>query len=82
MFSVLRDVTDGTMGGAAQSLKAAGFNDSVVDLGTALNIALAAGDGFPESIVNGSTALSPAQNSSCVVELWALVCETARGFKR
>jgi len=78
MFSVLKDVTDGAAVGAAQRLHAEGFHDSMVDLGTALNIALAAGEGFSESIVEGSTALSPAQNASWVEDLWMRVKETAR----
>jgi Fe-S-cluster containining protein len=78
IFSMLRDVTDGTTVGAAQALQRAGLNDSLVDLGSALNIALAAGDEFSEAIVNGSALLSAAENSSLVTELWAQVCEVAR----
>ena len=78
IFSILKDVTDGTTVGAAQSLRAAGFNDSMVDLGTALNIALAAGGGFAEAVIHGGAALLPAENSSWVADLWARVCETAR----
>ena len=77
-FSVLKDVTDGATVGAAQCLRPAGFNDSLVDLGTALNIALAAGDGFSETIIDGGAALLPAENSSWVADLWTRVCETAR----
>jgi Fe-S-cluster containining protein len=78
IFSVIKDVTDGATVGAAQELKAAGFNDSLVDLGSALNVALAAGDSFSESIIEGGRALGPAENSSWVANLWARVCETAR----
>ena len=78
MFSVLKDVTDGTTVGAAQRLKEEGLNGSLVDLGTALNIALAASDGFSEAIIDGGTALLPAENSSWVGDLWARVSETAR----
>jgi Fe-S-cluster containining protein len=78
IFSLLKDVTDGTTVGAAQSLMAAGFNDSMIDLGTALNIALAAGDGFAEAVIDGGAGLLPAENSSWVADLWARVCETAR----
>jgi hypothetical protein len=78
IFSVLKDVTDGATVGAAQQLQAAGFNDSLVDLGSALNIALAAGDGFSEDIISGGTALLPAENASWVLELWTRVRETAR----
>jgi Fe-S-cluster containining protein len=77
-FAVLKDVTDGVTVGAAQCLKPAGFNDSLVDLGTALNIALAAGDGFSEAVIEGSAALLPAENSSWVADLWTRVCEIAR----
>ena len=78
IFSLLKDVTDGTTVGTAQGLKAAGFNDSLVDLGSALNIALAFGDGFLEAVIDGSEVLFPAANSSMVSDLWAHVCETAR----
>jgi Fe-S-cluster containining protein len=78
IFSVLKDVTDGATVGMAQGLKAAGFNDSLVDLGSALNIALAAGDGFSEAIIDGGEALSPAEHSSMINELWDQVCEAAR----
>jgi Fe-S-cluster containining protein len=78
IFSLLKDVTDGTTVGIAQGLKTAGFNDSLVDLGSALNIALTAGDDFSQAIIDGDAALSPAENSSMVFELWDQVCETAR----
>jgi Fe-S-cluster containining protein len=78
IFSLLKDITDGTTVGAAQALKAAGFADSLVDLGTALNIALEAGEGFAEAAIDGGADLSPAENSSMVTELWTQVCETAR----
>jgi uncharacterized protein len=78
IFSVLKDVTDGATVGVAERLRAAGFNDSLVDLGSALNIALDAGDGFPAAVIDGSTALLPAENSTWVANLWSRVCETAR----
>jgi len=78
IFSMLKDVTDGATVGLAQGLKAAGFNDSLVDLGSALNIALAAGDGFSEAMIDGGEALSPAENSSMIIELWDRVNEAAR----
>lgn len=78
IFSVLKDVTDGATVGAAQALRKAGFNDALVDLGTSLDIALDAGDGFPETIVDGDPALKPAENTSWVVNLWARVRKTAR----
>jgi Fe-S-cluster containining protein len=78
IFSVIKDVTDGATVGVAQQLKAAGFNDSLVDLGSALNVALAADDGFSAAIIEGGQALVPAENSSWVANLWARVRETAR----
>lgn len=78
IFAVLKDVTDGTTVGAAQSLKTAGVNDSLVDLGLAMNIALAAGGGFSEAVVGGSADLVPAENRSWVSDLWTRVSETAR----
>ena len=78
IFAMLKDVTDGATVGAAQSLKAAGFNDSLVDLGTALQLALARGEPFAEAIIEDSAVLAPAENSSWVTELWNEVQETAR----
>ena len=78
IFSILKDATDGATVGAAQALQTVGFNESLVDLGTALNIALEAGDEFSQAMIDGAAALSPAENSSMVAELWAHVCETAR----
>jgi len=81
-FAILKDVTDGATVGAAQRLKAAGFNDSMVDLGTALNIALAGGDGFAEAIVQGSADLTAAENPSWAAELWGAVRKTAQSVGR
>jgi len=78
MFAMLKDVTDGATVGAAQRLHAEGFPDSMIDLGSALNIALSGGDGFSDAVVEGSTALLPAENSTWVANLWARVRETAR----
>lgn len=78
IFAMLKDVTDGATVGAAQSLKAAGFNDSLVDLGTALQLALVGGEAFSQAVVENQAALAPAENSSWVTELWNEVQETAR----
>src|SRR6266850_23389 len=42
IFSLIKDVTDATTVGAATALRDVGFNDALVDLGTALHIALEA----------------------------------------
>ena len=78
IFSVLKDVTDGAMVGAAQGLKAAGFNDALVDLGTGLNIALSANDRFTAAVVAGDTLLATAENASWADDMWARVCDIAR----
>jgi Fe-S-cluster containining protein len=78
MFSVIKDVTDGATVGAATRLREIGFNDSLVDLGTALDIALEAGGGFAEAVAGGADDLLAAQNSSWVDELWTRVRDTAR----
>jgi Fe-S-cluster containining protein len=78
VFALLKDVTDGATVGAGHSLGASTFNDSVVDLGTALNIALSREQDFADSIVRGETDLSPAESRSYISDLWAQVCETAR----
>jgi Fe-S-cluster containining protein len=78
IFSVIKDVTDATTVGAATALGELGFNDALVDLGTALHIALEAGGGSSDAIAGGSEVLLAAQNSSWVGELWTRVRETAR----
>jgi Fe-S-cluster containining protein len=77
-FAIVKDVTDGATVGASQSLKARGVNDSLVDLGTALSMALANGAGFCDSVIDGSADLAQAENSTWVATLWDLVSETAR----
>ncbi len=76
--SVLKDVTDASTVGMAHGLRTAGLSDVLIDLGTALHIALTAGDAFPATIGDGSGALAPAENAMWVGELWNRVCETAR----
>lgn len=78
IFSVIKDVTDGTTVGAATGLRELGSNDALVDLGTALHIALEAGGERSDAIAGGAEALLAAQNSSWVGELWTRVRETAR----
>jgi Fe-S-cluster containining protein len=82
IFSVLKDVTDGATVGTAQCLGAAGVNGPRVDLGSALNIALTAGEEFADEVLQGSAVLAPAQNSTWVEELWARVQETAALVER
>ena len=77
IFSVIKDVTDGTTVGAAARLRDVGFNDSLVDLGTALNIALEGSERFSEAVAGGVAVLLEAQNSLWVQELWTRVRETA-----
>ena len=77
IFAVLKDVTDGATVGVAQSLEAAGLKDALVDLGTALNIALT-GVGLPTTAIENGEGLRPAENSSWVREMWTRVRHTAR----
>ena len=78
IFSVIKDVTDGTTVGAATALGHVGVNDSLVDLGTALNIALETGGAFSPAVADGAPALRAAENTSWVDELWARVRQTAK----
>lgn len=78
LFALIKDVTDGATVGTATTLRAAGFNDSLVDLGTALSIALENPAGFSEAVVGGADALRAAANSTWVDALWTQVRETAR----
>jgi hypothetical protein len=64
--------------GAAQQLHAAGINDAMVDLGTALALILEADDQFVESVVEGRANFAPGENSAWTVELWADVRRIAQ----
>jgi Fe-S-cluster containining protein len=78
IFAVLKDVTDGATVGVAHGLRTLGANSALIDLGSALNLALSAGEGFSAAVVAGSGVLTPAENTTFVENLWAGVCETAR----
>jgi Fe-S-cluster containining protein len=78
IFSVIKDVTDGATVGASQCLQNAGANDALLDLGTAIGIALRSGDEFIAGVLRGSKALAEAENSTWVSELWTRVRELAR----
>jgi Fe-S-cluster containining protein len=73
MFALLKDVTDGTTVGVARRLKRSGCTGSVVDLGTALHLALEAGDDVAASVVEGGRALETAEDPAWADELWARV---------
>ena len=77
MFAVLKDVTDGATVGMAQQLRDAGFTDTMVDLGTALHMALEAGGSADDAIVRGEQDLSRAERQAWVSDLWTLVSEMA-----
>jgi Fe-S-cluster containining protein len=83
IFAMLKDVTDGATVGAAEALKAAGVNDSLIDLGTALQLALSSGEAFSQTILEDPSLLAPAENSTWVSELLNEVQQIARqvGFK-
>jgi Fe-S-cluster containining protein len=77
IFALIKDVTDGTTVGSATRLRAMAFDDSLVDLGTAIAIAMESGDGFAEAIADGGDALAPARNPTWVDDLWNQVRQTA-----
>jgi uncharacterized protein len=77
MFAILRDVTDGATVGVAQQLKHAGLGQAVLDLGTALSIALERPDAA-ESAVRGGRPFEPAEDDSWVGDLWSRLREVAR----
>jgi Fe-S-cluster containining protein len=78
LFALIKDVTDGATVGAATTLGEVGFNDALVDLGTALSIALESPAGFCEAVAGGADALRAAENAAWVDALWNQVRETAR----
>jgi hypothetical protein len=78
IFAPIKDVTDGATVGIEQQLKSRGLNDSMVDLGRALNIALSAGGDFQGPIAEGDPILAAAENKVWVADLLAQVRATAR----
>ena len=78
LFALIKDVTDGATVGTATALRAIGFNDALVDLGTALHIGLEHGAGFADAVANGADALRLAENPTWVDALWHQVRDTAR----
>jgi Fe-S-cluster containining protein len=77
IFSLLKDATDATTVGAAARLREVGCNDSLVDLGTALAIALQTDEGFADAVARGEPVLLAAQNASWVGDLWSRVRQAA-----
>ena len=77
-FAPLKDVTDGATVGMAQQFRDVGFSDAMVDLGTALHLALEADGNAAEAIVRGEQDLTSAERRLWVSDLWALVSEMAR----
>jgi Fe-S-cluster containining protein len=80
VFALIKDVSDGATVGAATALRQAGSTASLVDLGTALDIAFERGERFAESVAAGGDELEGAQNRTWVDDLWAQVRETARSI--
>jgi Fe-S-cluster containining protein len=79
IFAVLKDVTDGATVGVSQGLQRRGESGALIDLGTALHLALsAADDGFSAAVTGDGRLLAAAENSRLVESLWAAVRETAR----
>jgi Fe-S-cluster containining protein len=78
IFSVIKDVTDGATVGVSQCLQNAGGNDALLDLGTAIGIALHSADEVIADVLTGGRALAEAADSTWVSELWSRVRELAR----
>jgi Fe-S-cluster containining protein len=76
MFAILKDVTDGATVGVAQQLKRAGLGQAVLDLGTALSIALERPDAA-ESAVRGGRPFELAEDDSWADDLWSRLREVA-----
>jgi uncharacterized protein len=76
-FAILKDVTDGATVGVAQQLKHAGLGQAVLDLGTALSIALERPNAA-ESVVRGGRPFEPAEDDAWVDALWSRLREVAR----
>jgi uncharacterized protein len=77
MFAILKDVTDGATVGVAQQLQDAGIGDALVDLGTALHLALEHGGDIGDALVVGDRLLGPAEDSTWVTNLWSRLREVA-----
>jgi hypothetical protein len=77
-FAPVKDVTDGATVGMAQRLREAACGDAMVDLGTAVHMALNSDAHWAEAVVGGELDLSAAERPSWAADLWALVSDTAR----
>jgi hypothetical protein len=79
IFSVHKDVTDGVSVGVSHSLRDAGLNDAMVDLGSALDIALNASDDVREAALRpGDPVFAQVEHPTWAEELWSRVSATAR----
>ena len=79
IFAIVKDVADGAAVGTCHALAEAGVRGrAVVDLGTALHVALSAGEDFLMSIAAGhADGLARAEDASWAPELWRRVRDTA-----
>ena len=57
LFPLVKDAADGTLTGEVEALKDAGSNAGLVDLGSALNVALSYGPGFEGAVIAGEPLL-------------------------
>jgi Fe-S-cluster containining protein len=78
IFAVLKDVTDGASVGMTQGTAGAGCSDALVDLGTALAIALNGDGNTVAAALQPGGVFAPAENRSWGAELWNAVCQVAR----
>jgi hypothetical protein len=77
MFSIFKDVTDGITIGIAQEVKRVGVSGVVVDLGSALHIALERSDSIAEAVARRDRPFAAAEDESWAERLWSRVCEVA-----
>jgi Fe-S-cluster containining protein len=78
IFAVIKDVTDGATVGTSQCLKKAGANDALLDLGTAIGIALQSADEVGAEALTAHSTFARAENATWVADLWSRVQELAR----
>ena len=64
--------------GRRSASRTACVNDAMVDLGSALNLALASGEEFAGAVLEGSVHLAAVQNGHWADDLWARVQATAK----
>jgi Fe-S-cluster containining protein len=78
IFAMLKDVTDGITVGVAQALERRGLSRALLDLGSALAIALEREPAALSSALESGGPFAAAEHLRWSTEMWQAVCDVAR----